>query len=184
MRRGPARTRALATIFLVLLAGGCLSAASREPTGAPRGGGDRVRDFAFEDINPASPTHGMTLTLSELYPDRGLVLQFVASWCKPCRDELPNLQRLHAERRAPILLVAADEHGERDGVLTVVAQNGITAPLLFVPEDRAEQLSEHYDYEIIPATYLIGSDGTVRESHEGAWSSDRLSAAIARQLGL
>lgn len=141
-----------------------------------------ARDFAFEDINPASPTHGETLTLSELYAERGLVLQFVASWCKPCRDELPEIQELHASGRAEILLVAADEYGYREGVLLVAERSGLTAPILFVPQDRAEEMERDYDHQILPATYLIDRAGRIREVHEGARPMERLVAAIEREL--
>jgi len=139
-------------------------------------------NFGFEDINPASPTHGRTLVLSDLYAERGLVLQFVASWCKPCRDELPDLQRLHATDRAEVVLVAADEYGYTEGVLLVAERTGVTAPILFVPESRAEAMEQAYDHEILPATYLIDREGTIREVHQGARSMERLVAAIEKAL--
>ncbi len=47
----------------------------------------QARDFEFEDINPRSESYGQQLVLRDLYAERGLVLQFVASWCGPCREE-------------------------------------------------------------------------------------------------
>jgi thiol-disulfide isomerase/thioredoxin len=166
----------VAAVVLALVIGA--DAPAPAPTSAPR----RAHDFAFEDINPASSTHGRKLTLSDLYVDRGLVLQFVASWCKPCRDELPHLQELHDDGGTPVLLVAADEYGHTEGVMIVAERSKLTAPILFVPIEPARELELHYDHEILPATYLIGRDGMIREVHEGAWSKQRLTAAIERQL--
>ncbi len=143
----------------------------------------RARDFALEDINPRSATFGKTLELRELYGERGLLLQFVASWCAPCRKELPELQELHEQKRTPVVLVAADEYGYTQSILIVAEQTGVTAPILFVPEEQAEELAQFYDYEILPATYLIDREGTIREMHEGAWSKARLVAAIEGSLG-
>ena len=137
---------------------------------------------AFDPVLTVSPTHGKALTLSDLYSERGLVLQFVASWCAPCREELPHLQELHAAERAPIVLVAADEYGHTEGILIVSERAGLTTPLLFVPQEAAAALEQHYDHEILPTTYLIGEDGAILERHEGAWSKSRLVAAIERRL--
>ena len=141
-----------------------------------------AQDFTFKDINPASPTHGDALTLSELYADGGVVLQFVASWCGPCREELPHLQELYAADRAPIVLVAADEYGFTEGILIVAERARLTTPLLFVPKEQAAALGQHYDHELLPTTYLIGEQGVILERHEGAWSKSRLVAAIERRL--
>jgi thiol-disulfide isomerase/thioredoxin len=143
----------------------------------------QAREFAFEDINPASATHGETLALSDLYADSGVVLQFVASWCKPCRDELPELQALHAMGPpVPIVLIAADEYGYTEGVLLVAEGAGVTAPILFVPRERTAEMEVSYDHDILPSTYLIDRRGAIREVHQGAWSAARLRAAVERRL--
>jgi cytochrome c-type biogenesis protein len=170
------------TAGLTLLAAVVLVAAPGGVSGNAPAAQARARDFAFEDINPASPSHGSTLALRDLYGERGLVLQFVASWCKPCRDELPGLQQLHESERAPIVLVAADEYGYTEGVLIVAERTRLTTPILFVPPRQAEEMEAFYDHDILPATYLIDRRGAIREVHEGAWSAARLTAAIERSL--
>ncbi len=167
----------VALVALSLMALWTVNADSDPPTGSPL-----AQDFTFKDINPASSTHGDALTLSELYADGGVVLQFVASWCGPCREELPHLQELYAADRAPIVLVAADEYGFTEGILIVAERARLTTPLLFVPKEQAAALGQHYDHELLPTTYLIGEQGMILERHEGAWSKSRLVAAIERQL--
>ena len=182
MNRRSKRTRtAVVGGILAVAALVFLLAVDAGPHAAPKHGVP-APEFAFEDINPASPTHGETLTLSELYAERGLVLQFIASWCGPCRKELPEVQKLHASGRAAIVLVAADEQGYTEGVLIVAERTGVTTPILFVPKDHAPAMERDYDYEILPATYLIDRAGTIRDVHQGAQSMTRLSAAIDRVL--
>jgi thiol-disulfide isomerase/thioredoxin len=170
------RTRAIVVAATLAVAAGWTLGAGTEET---RQRAYPAHNFTFEDINPASPTHGEQVQLSDLYRDSGLVLQFVASWCGPCRKELPDLQELHEEGQ-PILLVAADEYGHTEGILIVAERTGLTTPLLFVPEEEAKVLEEHYDHEILPATYFIAANGLVLGRHEGAMSKSRLSAAIKR----
>ncbi len=155
------------------------SVAGLATTAAP---GRHAQPFSFEDINPASPSHGRTLALADLYSARGLVLQFVASWCKPCRDELPVLETLHRRGGTPVVLVAADEYGYTEGLLLVAQRSGLTTPILFVPAERAQELEQHYDHEILPATYLVDRAGAILEVHEGAWPASDLATAIERHL--
>jgi thiol-disulfide isomerase/thioredoxin len=151
--------------------------------GAPAGGRTQAFDFELVDINPRSATHGRSLSLLGLRAGRGVVLHFVASWCKPCRDELPGLQRLYEEGDVPLVFVAADESGMRESVLIVAERAALTVPILFAPEDRAGVIAVHYDHEVLPATYFIDARGTIRSVHEGAMSAERLARAAATELG-
>lgn len=143
-----------------------------------------ARDFTFEDINPASPTHGQRLTLSELYADKGLVLNFMASWCGPCWTEAPHLQKLYAAGEAPVVGMAADEYGAPLEIfLDRAARFELTMPILFVPPEATAELERYYDHEMLPATYLIDSDGGILLVLQGAVPSDRLRAEIRQGLG-
>ena len=82
----------------------------------------------------------------------------------------------------PLVLIAADEYGYTESVLIVAERAGITAPILFVPVEPAAELETFYDHEILPATYLIDPQGTIRDVHEGAWSAARLTAAVEAKL--
>lgn len=140
--------------------------------------------LVFDDVNPRSATYGKKLVLGELYAERGVVLRFIASWCDVCRGELPELQQMYADRHAPIVLMAADEYGPPDSLLVVAERNALTAPILFVPEERVAELERSFAYEILPATYLIDRKGTIRLAHEGAMPPARLAREMERALGL
>ena len=172
---------ALCNGAVIALAWSVPGAGTAEPPATPSAPARTAHDFTLADINPASPTHGRQLVLSELYAERGLVLQFVASWCPPCRDELPDVQALHAAGH-PVALVAADEYGFTEGILIVAQRAGLTTPLLFAGTERAAELELHYGHETLPTTYLIDRQGSILEIHEGAWSREKLSAAVERRL--
>lgn len=187
------RSRHAAWMLLPLLGVGAIAlgwwsgepvAGSAEGVARPVSSSARViaPEFAFADINPASATHGKTLSLSQLRAERGVVLQFVASWCKPCRDELPELQQLHASDRTVLVLIAADEYGYSEGILMLAQRHEMTVPILFVPEDEAEALERAYDHERLPATYLIDREGRIVAEQDGTWSLERMIAAVERFL--
>jgi len=144
--------------------------------------GSPAFDFELRDINPASPSHGKIVRLSELYRKSGLVVNFIASWCGPCRVELPLLQTLHAAGDVPVLCVAADEVGGPEEVLPLVRLSGLTMPVLFAPEPMAKTLARHYDYAFLPATYLIDGSGSVQTVFEGIVDERSLREELAKHL--
>ena len=164
-----------------------LLAVTAVPAGEAMPAAEAVRhaqDFTFEDINPASPTHGDTLTLSELWADEGLVLNFLASWCGYCWKELPHLQKMQDAGEARVFGMAADEYGEPRGLLlSMVERAKLTIPILWVPEERVAWLEQHYDHRMLPATYVIDRSGEIRRVMQGALPAEAIREEIARGLG-
>ena len=166
---------------LLLAACALASGVAAGGAGAPDPAGKVAHALRLRDVNPRSRTYGQEVRLADLYGDRGLALQFVASWCVPCREELPGAQELYANDGAPIALVAADEGpAETANILVLAERAGLTMPLLYVPPDRLAEIERHYTYQILPSTYLIGPTGRIEDLVEGAMSKDDLSAAIGR----
>jgi thiol-disulfide isomerase/thioredoxin len=156
---------------MVLVTAGC--AAAQAP---------RAHDFRLGDINPRSASHRRTLSLDELYRERGVVLKFIASWCESCRHELPQLETLSRSSRVPLVFVAADEHGPPDNLLIVAERAALSAPILYVPESEVERFEAHYTHETLPAAYLIDTEGRIRSVLQGAVGLPRLVEEIGRTL--
>lgn len=143
--------------------------------------GEKATDFTFEDINPASATYGKKITLSEQYPEDGVLVNFLASWCNPCWQELPILQGLVDAGEVKVLGMAADEYGAGpEGVLTMVARKELTLPILWVDVEQAKELEKRYTYQTLPSTYIIRADGTIAKLLEGAVPPERLHEEITR----
>jgi thiol-disulfide isomerase/thioredoxin len=159
--------------LLVLVVG--LAAGAGEPPVRVAAG-----EFKLEDINPASRSFGRKLALGDLWTERGLVLQFTASWCAVCRQELPEVGGLAAS--APIVFIAADEQAGPENMTIVAGRSALTAPVLYVPDAQTEAVFRHYAYQTLPATYFIDRDGRIRRVHEGAMPAAELSRAIAAEL--
>ena len=102
--------------------------------------------------------------LSEL---RGKVvmLNFWATWCGPCRQEIPKLaelKELHDEYDFELLGINIDEDPNK--ALRLAKKLSVNFPILF---DQAKQVSKTYSIDAMPMTILIDRDGTIRYVHRG-----------------
>jgi peroxiredoxin len=116
---------------------------------------------------------GVSYSLAE-YAGRPIILHFWATWCVPCRGELPALQRL-SERlgdRAVILSVSADG-SNLSGVQKMCREHSVSFPVLM---DEDGSIRKAYEIESLPVTYLIGSDGKFSGRIIGSrdWDADDL----------
>lgn len=102
-----------------------------------------------------------------LQEQRGQVVlvNFWATWCGPCRQEMPHLNRLH-ERLAPagLVLLGLNIDDDRSKAATLARSLGLRFPVLFDPERR---VARAWDIASMPTTVLIGRDGRVRHVHRG-----------------
>lgn len=133
--------------------------------------GDMAPDFSLRDAQ------GQTVTLSSLR-GRVVYLDFWASWCGPCRQSFPwmdALQRRHGRERLVVLAVNVDEDAVAAGEFLRQHPAGFT--VVFDPQGRA---AERYALPGMPASFLIGADGRLRQAHLGfrVGDGERLDAAV------
>jgi peroxiredoxin len=123
--------------------------------------GEPAPNFALKTLG------GENLRLSE-YRGRVVLVNFWASWCGPCREQLPALQELHDRyERAGLKVLAVNV--EEDRGEAVAAAGGYTFPVLLDAEHR---VSRRYDIGSMPVTLLIDRDGVLRYAHRGKRGSD------------
>jgi thiol-disulfide isomerase/thioredoxin len=91
--------------------------------------------------------------------DKTVVLNFWATWCAPCKEELPTLQTLHdiSDHRTLVLSVNVREPAPR--VARYVQATGLTFPVLLDPKG---ELAKRWGVTVFPTTVLIGPDGQAR----------------------
>ena len=135
----------------------------------------------------ATTLAGETVEL-DAYRGRVVLLNVWATWCTPCRWEMPAIERLHRELRDEGLAVVAVSVDAPPGQLDALARAGgdvagfvrelgLTFDVLLDPEGN---IMRRYGIGGLPTTYLIDRDGTVREKVIGpaAWDDDRHVAAV------
>lgn len=128
----------------------------------------------FELLN----LEGQTVSLSD-YRGRPVMLNFWASWCEPCRYEMPFFQEVYEDIRwrAAGLEILAVNIGESLAVAGGFTESsGFTFPVLL---DWNEEVAVKYNVVPIPATFFIDERGIIKHSDVGAFSSK---AAIEQRL--
>ena len=118
-------------------------------------------DFLAPDFSLQSPD-GETLTLSELR-GRPVLLNLWASWCGPCRAEMPAMEAVYQEYRDQGFVVVAVNATNQDNLPAAVGfaeELGLSFPILV---DQAGEVSALYQLRALPSSYFIGRDGKIRE---------------------
>jgi peroxiredoxin len=95
-----------------------------------------------------------------------VMINFWATWCVPCRQEMPHLQALY-ERYQSLgfeLLAVNVEKDNAEGARKWLEETPVTFPVLFDPNNQVTKL---YKVQTMPTTVLIGRDGTMRFIHHG-----------------
>ncbi|MCC5810702.1 MAG: TlpA family protein disulfide reductase [Ectothiorhodospiraceae bacterium] len=107
---------------------------------------------------------GENLRLSE-YRGQVVLLNFWATWCGPCRQEMPPLNVLHERyQRLGFVVLGVSIDDDPSVAVRMAEQLGVSYPILF---DADKQASRLYEVVGMPSTYLIGRDGKVRHVHIG-----------------
>jgi cytochrome c-type biogenesis protein len=103
---------------------------------------------------------GDTLSLAS-YRGEVVLLNLWATWCPPCREEMPYLQILHeknAGRGFQVVGVSIDAAGEEQGIRSFLDEHRITFPIWLDPDDRASFVFRAIG---VPASFLIDRDGQI-----------------------
>jgi cytochrome c biogenesis protein CcmG/thiol:disulfide interchange protein DsbE len=148
--------------------------------------------FPVEVGSRAPEIEGVTLdgtrrrkTLAD-YEDKVVLLNVWATWCEPCRVEMPSIEKLHREFGAQGLAVVAisvDDPGAEQRIRDFVKELGLTFEVL---HDPGQVTTRNYQITGYPETFIVARDGTIRRKLIGAadWSSDANRALVRGLLGL
>jgi peroxiredoxin len=137
--------------------------------------GTKILDFELEDLE------GAKRKLSD-YKGKVVFLNFWATWCPPCRAEMPSMQALYDRFKDQGLeILAVDLREGPDLVRTFMKEHELDFPVLL---DRSGQVGGTYGVRSIPTTYLIDRDGTILAGRIGAqeWDGDEIMRFFERLL--
>jgi thiol-disulfide isomerase/thioredoxin len=110
---------------------------------------------------------------------RPLVLNVWASWCGPCRQEMPAFQQVYLQAKDKVSFLGLDSRDVVDAARRFAAQTGVTYRLAADPNGQA---AAKLGVAALPTTVFIGADGTLRGRHVGALTPSELRANISRYL--
>ncbi len=134
---------------------------SQDPANAEVGleKGNLAPDFELTTLDDE------TVKLSDFRGER-VMLNFWASWCGPCRAEMPDMQQFYEDKDVIILAVnLTDTETEMSDVTNFVDEYSLTFPILL---DEETEVADLYRIQPIPTSYLIDSNGIIHNVAFGA----------------
>ena len=126
---------------------------------------------------------GTTWTLSEL-KGQVVFVNFWATWCPPCREEMPSMQRLYTmlpkDKFKMLAILTNDDPAVADSFTTKL---GVTMPIL---NDQDNQVAPKYGLTGVPETYIIDKQGVLREKFIGPaeWDSPGFIQMMMKYINL
>ena len=128
-------------------------------------------DFTFTDL-----VTGKTTKLSDLR-DKPVYLNFWATWCPPCVKELPHIQAKYEQYKDRIHFLAISVDSEQDAPAQFISSKGYTFTVGYGNE---REISRAYNIEAIPASYIIGTDGTIKAQIVGSMDEADLESFLQK----
>ena len=114
------------------------------------------------------------------YHGRVIILNFWATWCEPCKAEMPVFERAQQQYRDQGLAVVGVDFQERDEEITAfLSQVGVTFPTLV---DRTGEVSRQWRATGLPTTFLIDRQGIIRDVRVGAFTDAMLEDRLTKLL--
>ena len=128
-------------------------------------------DFTFTDL-----VTGKTTKLSDLR-DKPVYLNFWATWCPPCVKELPHIQAKYEQYKDRIHFLAISVDSEQEAPAQFISSKGYTFTVGYGNE---REISRAYNIEAIPASYIIGTDGTIKAQSVGSMDEADLESFLQK----
>lgn len=146
---------------------------------APLGAGTRGPPFRAVTLDTPPRTRSL-----DDYRGQVVLLNIWATWCAPCREEMPSMERLYrayGPRGLRIVAVSIDDSASTEAIRKFVRELGLTFEIL---HDPAGDIQRTYQTTGVPESVVIGRDGIIRKKLIGAtdWNSDGNRRVIAGLL--
>lgn len=133
--------------------------------------GKQAPDFELETLE------GIKIKLSE-YRGKRVVLNFWASWCPPCREEMPQIQKIY-ENNPDILVLGVNLQESKEAIESFIKKLGIKFPILLDPN---AQVKEMYNVFTQPVTYFIDKEGKITDKKFGALTIEEIKQKIGNLM--
>jgi thiol-disulfide isomerase/thioredoxin len=158
--------------------------------------GKRILGNELSPLGPGSEAPNFTaLTLDSIPQSKSLdaykgdviLVNIWATWCLPCRAEMPSIEQLHqtlAPRGLKVIGVSVDDPGTEAQIRDFLKQYKVTFENLHDPKGQEGKVSELYQTTGYPETVIIGRDGIIRKKLIGAsnWNSPENRGLVERLL--
>lgn len=125
--------------------------------------GDLAPDFNLTTLD------GKTVKLSD-YRGKPVMLNFWATWCPPCRSEMPDMEKFHQDTDIVILAVnLTSQESNLQSVHDFIDELGLT---FTIPLDETNEVATNYQIQPIPTTFMIDKTGKIHHKQFGPMNYD------------
>lgn len=143
---------------------GLIAAASAKP----------AVDFTLPDSVTGRPFH-----LQDAVKSGPLVLDFWATWCSPCRAEMPHLQTLSRKYQGRVAFYGVNSSDSPSNIAAFSKQNGLTFPML---SDAKHSVAFLYGADAIPLLVVVDTQGRARSVVNGYDPGENIEASLSKTL--
>ncbi len=148
-----------------------LAQSAGHPSGVGPNVGKVAPDFTLMDLD------GQPVSLSD-FRGRPVMINFWASWCNPCRYEMPIIESVYRDRLdrgLVVLAVSIDDSPQ--AAADFIHQGGFTFPVLL---DTNKRVANQYRVRPIPTTFFVDGEGVIRDIHIGAMDRGTIVKELSR----
>ncbi|MFL0245748.1 TlpA family protein disulfide reductase [Candidatus Clostridium stratigraminis] len=129
----------------------------------------KALDFKLKDLN------GKEVSLSD-FKGKRVFLNFFATWCGPCKSEMPEMEKLYEETKdSDLVILAVDLAESTETVRNFINNNNYNFKILL---DSNNTAAEKYQISSIPTSYFIDKDGNILDKHIGSMNIEDMKIYI------
>ncbi|TPG89631.1 thiol-disulfide oxidoreductase ResA [Brevibacillus laterosporus] len=133
--------------------------------------GDKAPNFSLQSLE------GQPMTLADL-KGKGVILNFWGSWCEPCRNEMPDLEKVWLANKDQNIVIVGVNVGESEvSAEQFVRQVKTTFPILM---DKQKEVTRVYNIGKMPTTFYIDQDGIVRDIMFGQMNEKSINSMLEK----
>ena len=110
------------------------------------------------------------------FTGKPVVVNFFASWCEPCRAEMPDFAQVHAELGDDVTFLGVSLRDSEGDARALLEETGVTYQ---VARDPSGSLAEAFGVVNMPSTFLLDADGRIASARAGILTADELRSQLA-----
>ena len=137
-------------------------------------GADALPDLQLETLD------GGTMDLAAT-SDTPMVLNLWATWCAPCRRELPAFDRVSEQYEGDVTIVGINQGDDGENAQAMLDEIGVDFPQAL---DARSALSRELAITSMPSTVFVSASGEIVDTHAGELNADQLTELLERHFGL